>query len=50
MKKTGAERQALFTSLQKKKGLKRVYVWAYPEDNAAIRAHAEELKVKREGK
>ena len=46
---TNSERQAAFVERQKAKGLRLVrYVWAHPEDHAAIKAHAKRLTKKRE--
>lgn len=49
MPKSSAERQAEYRAAKKAAGLKLVsQLWAHPEDEPAIRTHAQELQDKRE--
>lgn len=46
--KTTAERVAALRAAREAKGLKRLELYAHPDDHAAIKEHAAELARKRE--
>jgi len=45
--KPPATRQAALEARKKDAGLKRVCIWAHPDDATALRAHATKLAAKR---